>query len=147
MHLLIILIHENIRRKRKQLKKANKDILNQTFCGKKRNNSSKKKNIDLSEQKSKEKRKRKNSAELSKNIKDKNNLSLFTKELSNQITNGNTIILPFIDPCYDLIEAYLSGDNVKIDIFKQLIENSFINRKNLIPIYAYFTELYSEAEK
>ena len=83
MHLLIILIHENIKRKRKQLKKANKDIFNQTFCGKKRNNSSKKKNIDLSEQKSKEKRKRKNSAELSKNIKDKNNLSLFTKELSN----------------------------------------------------------------
>lgn len=60
-------IHENIRKKRKQLKKTQKDILNQTFCGKKRNNSSKKKNIDLSEQKSKEKRKRKNSAELSKN--------------------------------------------------------------------------------
>ncbi len=80
-------------------------------------------------------------------IKDKKYLSLFIKELSNQITKGNNIILPFIDPCYDLIEAYLSGDNVTIDIFKQLIENSFINRKNLIPIYAYFTELYSEAEK
>ena len=80
-------------------------------------------------------------------IKKKTNLSLFIEELSNQITNGNTIILPFIDPCYDLIEAYINSDYDKTDIFKQLIENSFINRKILIPLYAYFTELYSEAEK
>ncbi len=76
-----------------------------------------------------------------------NNLSLFIEELSKQIKNGNSIILPFIDPCYDLIEAYINSDNDKIDcnkIFTELIENSFINRKNLFPIYAYFSELYSD---
>ena len=89
-------------------------------------------------------------------IKDSNseNLILFINELSKQIDNGNTIILPFIDPCYNLIEAYISNDNnndnIKIfndnKIFIQLINNSFINRKNLIPIYAYFSELYSDVE-
>ena len=78
-----------------------------------------------------------------------NNLSLFIEELSKQIRNGNNIILPFIDPCYDLIEAYINSDNENIDwdeIFTQLIENSFMNRKILIPIYAYFTELYSSVD-
>ena len=75
-----------------------------------------------------------------------NDLPSFIEELSKQISKGNYIILPFIDPCYDLIEAYIKSDNDKIEwnkIFTQLIENSFINRKNLIPIYAYFTELFS----
>ena len=86
-------------------------------------------------------------------IKDSDLLSLFIQELSKQIEKGNNIILPFIDPCYDLIEAYI---NCSIDkekeifqdnsIFKKLIENSFINRKNLIPIYSYFTEIYSEVD-
>ena len=86
-------------------------------------------------------------------IKDSDSLTLFIQELSKQIEKGNNIILPFIDPCYDLIEAYI---NCNIDkekeifpdnsIFKKLIENSFINRKNLIPIYSYFTEIYSEVD-
>ena len=78
-----------------------------------------------------------------------NNLSLFIQELSKQIKNGNNIILPFIDPCYDLVEAFINSDDDKIEwnqIFTQLIENSFINRKNLIPIYGYFTELYSDVD-
>ena len=88
----------------------------------------------------------------------KENASLFIKELLNQIKNGNNVILPFIDPCYDLIEAYIDSDIDVINekklfeydmdsqykqIFEELIKNSFINRKILIPIYAYFTELYS----
>ena len=87
-------------------------------------------------------------------IKDSDSLSLFIQELSKQIEKGNNIILPFIDPCYDLIEAYI---NCSIDkekeifqdnsIFKRLIENSFINRKNLIPIYSYFTEIYSDVDE
>ena len=87
-------------------------------------------------------------------LKDKNsnNLSLFINELLEQIKKGNNIILPFIDPCYDLVEAYINSDNDNKEIifnkiFIQLIENSFINRKNLIPIYAYFTQLYSDVEK
>ena len=79
-----------------------------------------------------------------------NNLSLFIKELSKQINEGNKIILPFIDPCYDLIEAYIISDSDDIEwnkIFELLIENSFINRKNLIPIYAYFSELFLEIGK
>ena len=86
-------------------------------------------------------------------IKDSNskNLLLFINELSNQINKGNNIILPFIDPCYNIIEAYINSninkERDKInEIFRQLIENSFINRKILIPIYAYFTELYSDVE-
>ena len=75
------------------------------------------------------------------------NLLLFVNELSNQIEKGNTIILPFIDPCYNLIEAFISNDNnINNQIFIQLINNCFINRKILIPIYAYFTELYSEVD-
>ena len=81
------------------------------------------------------------------------NLSLFINELSEQIKKGNNIILPFIDPCYDLVEAYINSNNdnketnfIDNEIFIQLIENSFINRKNLIPIYAYFTELYSDVD-
>jgi hypothetical protein len=77
------------------------------------------------------------------------NLFLFTKELSEQIKNGNNIILPFIDPCYNLIESYINSDNDKInwdDLFKLLIENSYINRIILFPIYAYFSELYSEVD-
>ena len=80
-------------------------------------------------------------------------LSLFTKELSRQIIKGNNIILPFIDPCHDLIEAYINCDNEKEkeifkdnSIFIQLIENSFINRKVLFPIYSYFTEIYSDVD-
>ena len=88
----------------------------------------------------------------------KENASLFIKELLYQIKNGNNIILPFIDPCYDLIESYLDSDIDTVNekklieydmdsqykqIFEELIKNSFINRKILIPIYAYFTELYS----
>jgi len=84
-----------------------------------------------------------------KNNSDK--LSLFIKELLKQIQKGNNIILPFLDPCYDLIEAYINSNNANDknifnDIFIQLIENSFINRKNLIPIYAYFTEIYSDVD-
>ena len=81
-------------------------------------------------------------------------LFLFINELSKQIQKGNNIILPFIDPCYDLIEAYIFCNNEKekeifIDnnIFVQLIENSFINRKNLIPIYSYLTEIYSNVDE
>ena len=87
-------------------------------------------------------------------MENSDNLSLFINELSNQITKKNNIILPFIDPLYNLIETYINSD--KIDekkvfldnkIFIQLIENSFFNRKNLIPIYAYFTELYSDIDR
>ena len=79
-------------------------------------------------------------------------LSSFINELSNQILKGNNIILPFIDPCYDLVEAYINCDNEKEifmgdKIFEQLIENSFINRKVLLPIYSFFTEIYSEMDK
>ena len=83
----------------------------------------------------------------------KNNLSLFINELSDQIKKNNDIILPFINPCYDLIESFLNiDDNIRKEIFIddqifiQLIENSFINRRILIPIYAYFTELYSDVD-
>ena len=89
-----------------------------------------------------------------------NNLLNFINELSNQIKKGNNIILPFIDPCYNLIEAYINNNDILDkenkhesemekkweNIFRQLIENSFFNRKNLIPIYAYFTQLYSSVE-
>ena len=77
------------------------------------------------------------------------NLTLFIKELFNQIEISN-IILPFIEPIGDLIDIYLNDTNNKIDkniwekLFVKLIENSFFNKENLIPIYSYFTELYSE---
>ena len=78
-----------------------------------------------------------------------NNLSLFINELSKQIEKGNNIILPFIDPFYDLIDSYINCSNDDITknftdnkIFIQLMDNSFINRKNLIPIFAYFSDLY-----
>ena len=78
-----------------------------------------------------------------------NNLSLFINELNNQIEISN-IILPFIDPIRDLIDIYLNTTDNKIDkntwekLFIKLFENSFFNRENLIPIYSYFTELYSD---
>ena len=79
----------------------------------------------------------------------KENISLFINELSKQINNGNNLILPFINPCYNLIETYINYDYDDIkwnEIFTLLIENSFINRYNLIPIYEYFTELYSNVD-
>ena len=80
-------------------------------------------------------------------IKESDSLFSFINELLRQIKKGNNMIIPFIDPCYDLIEAYLNNnDCIGNEIFIQLIKNSFINRKNLIPIYAYFTELYSKAD-
>ena len=85
--------------------------------------------------------------------KSSNYLSLFINELSKQIEKGNNIILPFIDPFYDLIDSYIesTNDDIKINfvenkIFIQLMENSFINRKSLIPIYSYFAELYYDLE-
>ena len=81
-----------------------------------------------------------------------NNLSLFIKELLNQIEISN-IILPFIDPISDLIDIYLNTTDNKITkdewdkLFTKLIEKSFFNRENLIPIYSYFTELYSEIDE
>ena len=84
-------------------------------------------------------------------IKDSNNLVLFIEQLLKQIQKGNNLILPFINPLFDLIDIYINNnDNIYKQIFLdnqifiQLIENSFFNRKNLIPIYAYFTELYSD---
>ena len=76
--------------------------------------------------------------------------SLFIKELLNQIDNNNTIILPFLEPTYDIIDTYINNDFKDKENFekllKKLIENSFFNKECLIPIYSYFTELYSEAE-
>ena len=87
-------------------------------------------------------------------LENSENLSLFINELSNQITKKNNIILPFIDPFYNLIETYINSEKIdekKVfldnNIFIQLRDNSFINRKNLIPIYAYFTELYSDIDR
>ena len=80
------------------------------------------------------------------------NLSLLIKELLNQIEDNN-IILPFIDPFRDLIDIYINTKDNKIDditwekLFIKLIENSFFNKENLIPIYSYFTELYSDVDK
>ena len=79
----------------------------------------------------------------------KENISLFINELSRQIKNGNNLILPFINPCYYLIEVYINNDYNDIEwkeIFTLLIENSFFNRNNLFPIYEYFTELYSDVD-
>ena len=76
--------------------------------------------------------------------------SLFIKELLNQIDNNNTIILPFLEPTYDIIDTYINNDFKDKENFEKLliklIENSFFNKECLIPIYSYFTELYSEAE-
>ena len=77
-------------------------------------------------------------------------LSKFINELLKVIENCNDIILPFIESTYDLIEIYINTDN-KIQkeiwekIFIKLIDNSFFERECLIPIYSYFTELYSNA--
>ena len=89
-------------------------------------------------------------------IKDEKNdylfLNLFTKELLTQIENNNNIILPFIEPTFDLIDIYINNrdNNIKKEIweklFLKLIENSFFNRECLLPIYSYFTELYSEVD-
>ena len=72
------LIHENLNEKRKILKKGCKvilDDLDESLCGKKRNISSENKISNLKEDKSEEKRKRKNSFRVSKNkkINEKNN--------------------------------------------------------------------------
>ena len=45
----------------------------------------------------------------------KENISLFINELSKQIKNGNNLILPFINPCYYLIEVYINNDNNDIE--------------------------------
>ena len=80
------------------------------------------------------------------------NLSLFINELKEQMENSN-IILPFIEPIGDLIDIYINTKDNKIDekiwekLFVTLIENSFFNRENLLPIYSYFTELYSDVDK
>ena len=80
-----------------------------------------------------------------------NNLSLFINELLKQIEVSN-IILPFIEPIGDLIDIYINTKDNKIDekiwekLFVTLIENSFFNRENLLPIYSYFTELYSDVD-
>ena len=85
-------------------------------------------------------------------IKNCEKFSLFIKELLNQIDNNNTIILPFLEPTYDIIDTYININNDFKDkenfekLLKKLIENSFFNKECLIPIYSYFTELYSEAE-
>ena len=79
-------------------------------------------------------------------------LDLFIKELLIQIENNNNIILPFIDPIYDLIDIYINSKDNKIHkdmwekIFVKLIENTFFNKENLIPLYSYFTELYSQVD-
>ena len=79
-------------------------------------------------------------------------LNLFIKELLNQIENNNNIILPFIEPTFDLIDIYINtkDNNIKKEtwekLFLKLIENSFFNRECLLPIYSYFTELYSDVD-
>ena len=79
-------------------------------------------------------------------------LKAFINELITQIDNKNDIILPFIEPFYDLIDIYINTDNniekeIWEKLFLKLIENSFFNKEYLIPIYSYFSELYSEVEK
>ena len=79
------------------------------------------------------------------------NLFLFINELLKQIEVSN-IILPFIEPIGDLIDIYINTNDNKIDdstwekVFVKLLENSFFNKENLIPIYSYFTELYSDVD-
>ena len=81
-----------------------------------------------------------------------NNLSLFINELLKKIEVSN-IILPFIEPIGDLIDIYINTNDNKIDdstwekLFVKLLENSFFNKENLIPIYSYFTEIYSDVDK
>ena len=83
---------------------------------------------------------------------DNASLNLFIDELLRQIDNNNFIILPFIQPMKDLIDIYMNtkDNNIKKEkwenIFIKLIENSFFDKEYLIPIYSYFTELYSVAE-
>ena len=79
------------------------------------------------------------------------NLFLFINELLDQIEDSN-IILPFIEPIGDLIDIYINKEDNKIEdstwetLFVKLLENSFFNKENLIPIYSYFTELYSDVD-
>ena len=79
------------------------------------------------------------------------NLFLFINELLDQIEDSN-IILPFIEPIGDLIDIYINTEDNKIEdstwetLFVKLLENSFFNKENLIPIYSYFTELYSDVD-
>ena len=83
---------------------------------------------------------------------DSSSLSLFVNELIKQIDNNNNIILPFLEPMYILIDIYinLNDNNIQKEIwekiFIKLIQNGFINKECLMPIYSYFTELYSDIE-
>ena len=88
-------------------------------------------------------------------IKNKEKLSSFVDELLNIINNNNTFIIPFIDPCFNIIKEYFNldideqeGISIKdtskfYRLFSSLKKITFINKKNIFPIYSYFTELYS----
>ena len=78
------------------------------------------------------------------------NLKLFIKELIIQLNRGNNIIIPFLNLCPFLVEAYIESDldeDNKDDfkyneVFKLLKINSFINKEYIFPIYEYFSDLY-----
>ena len=81
-------------------------------------------------------------------LKDNSFLISFIEELIKQLKKGNNIIVPFLDPCPNLIKSYIESelDEEKelkyIEVFKLLKINSFINRECLYPIYEYFGELF-----
>ena len=78
-------------------------------------------------------------------------LTNFIFELDNFISNeNNNIILPFLEPTTSLVQSYINSDLDETDtsyknikIFQKLINNSFINRENLVPIFSFFSDLYS----
>ena len=85
-------------------------------------------------------------------------LNLLINELNKDIKNKNTLFLPFLNLFPKLIEVYINStidddinDNFNPEncrknqeIFKNIIKNSFINRKILQTVYDYFSNLYNE---
>ena len=84
----------------------------------------------------------------------KENLITFISELNKFISvENNNIILPFLNPTPSLVQSYINSDLDETDnsfkyinIFQKLIDNSFINRENLFPIFSFFSDLYSNVK-
>ena len=82
----------------------------------------------------------------------KTDLINFINELKLFLNDNENIIFPFLDACPKLVKAYIQSDLDEeklgeynyINIFRDLIKSSFINKENLFPIYSFFSEVFTD---
>ena len=85
-------------------------------------------------------------------IYEKTNFINFIYQINFFLNDNENIIFPFLNACPNLVKAYIQndideekiGEYKYMNIFNNLIKNSFINKESLFPIYSYFSNLFSD---